>query len=192
MSLGGCIQLPVVVTRCEWIPKAVRTGGISGPLHQEWTLEIGLRCEEQPVRLAAMLLNREAGQLQHVRASPDAGNDATYRIHFFPYDWHNSDDVQVNVEGTLLAVESHALTREPNMSARLLVEVGDRLTTGAVVDVVSLADSGWVAQVALLAQSDTKKDRTRWHIRCPGQDQAGIYEFLWSGRRTGHLLLGER
>jgi hypothetical protein len=191
-GLGDCARLPVVVTRYEWIPKPVRTLGVSGPVHQEWRVEIGFRCDAQPIRLAAMLINPDAGELHYVRPSPDAVSEATYRVDFSPYDWHGSEDVQINAMGSLMAVESRALTREPNLSARPLVGVGETLTTGVVTDLVALADSGWLAQVAMFAQSDTKKDRTRWHVRCPGRDDAGVYRFLWSGRRAGRVSQSER
>jgi hypothetical protein len=188
-NFAGCARLPVVVSRCEWISKPVRTGGPSGPVHQEWRLEIGLKCDAEPIRLAAMLIDRHAGELHHVRPSPDAVMEATYRLDFFPYDWNDDDGVQVNAMGSRVAVHSRELTREPNLSVRPLVEVGATFTTGVVSDLVDLASTGWVAQVALFAQSDTKKDRTRWHVRTGQGDDAGVYGFLWSGLRSGSVSL---
>jgi hypothetical protein len=182
----------VTVTGCEWIPKQVRTGGVSGPVHQEWRLEVAFNCDAEPLRMAAMLVNWEAGALHHVRPSPAAEHEATYRINFFPYDWSSAEDVQINAMGSRIAVHCPELTREPNVFARPLVEVGQTTATGAILDLVDLAATGWVAQVALFAKSDTKKDRTRWRLQCPGDEEQGSYDFLWSGRRSGTVQLHDR
>jgi hypothetical protein len=185
--LGGCEHLPVVVTRVEWVAEARRTHIPPAPTRNLWRLEIDLSCESSPVRAAAMLV--ADAELSYTRGWADQPSSVVaYKIHFFPFDWDNSDDVQINIMGIRSAITSSLLKFEPRQAVRLLVSVGDTIRTGVVEDLVEFLDSGWTAQVALIAKSDTKNDRTRWHIR-GNLGSAGPYAFLSSGRRSGQTRL---
>lgn len=130
------------------------------------------------------------GELLHTRGWADKPSATVrYRVDLFPFDWDGSDEMQVAIgSGIRAAATSAALKHQPQQAVRPLVQVGDRLTTGAVVDVVAFDDIGWTAQVALLAETDTKNVRTRWHVRLP-LEQASLHAFLSTGRRSGTVAL---
>jgi hypothetical protein len=186
-SLGGCEHLPIVVTRVEWVPEPRRTHIPPAPTHNLWRLEIDFSCESSPVRAAAILVTDT--ELSYARGWADEPSTAvSYIIHFVPFDWDNSNDVQINIGGIRSAVTSSLLKREPRQAVRLLVKVGDTIRTGVIEDLVEFLDGGWTAQVALIAKSDTKNDRTRWHVRAD-LGSAGPYAFLSTGRRSGQTRL---
>jgi hypothetical protein len=186
-QLGGCEHLPIAVTRVEWVTEARRTHIPPAPTHNLWSLEIDFSCESSPVRAAAMLVTDT--ELLYARGWADElSSVVAYKIHFFPFDWDNSDDVQIYIGGIRRAVTSSLLKFEPVQAVRVLVKVGDTLRTGVVEDVVEFLDTGWAAQVALIAKSDTKNDRTRWHVRA-NLGEAGPYAFMSTGRRSGQTRL---
>jgi hypothetical protein len=183
-ELPGCVRSPIEVTRVEWVADAFRRQIPPAPLFYRWRLEIDFLSEGLPVRLAAVLRAgstlRYSRELEH---DPPAERQR-YRINVHPYDWDRGDEVGIGVQGTGASVTSARLKADPRAVVQPLVGTGERLWTGTVVDVADFEDLGLVAQVALIAAQDTKKDRTRWRIRSePPEGHA--YTFLWSGRRSG-------
>lgn len=180
-ALVPCRQLPVTVTRIEWVATPV--------LHyRQWRLEIDLQSDASEVRAAAMLLAGD--RLWHTRGWADKPNvTVTYAMDLFPWDWRRCDLVQINIgTGIHHNVVVHNLKHEPQAATRLLVQVGERVSTGAVLPLFRFDELDWTAQVALIARSDTKNVQTRWHIKTPLEDP-GPYAYLATGRRSGFVAL---
>ena len=183
--LGACEQAPVVVARVEWVNRPYRTPIPPASLRDRWHLEVEL-CADQPVRGAAMLLTD--GTLHHTRGWADRPSTTViYRVDLFPYDEGNDVQVSINT-GIRVAATSPVLKRQPQESLRPLVQTGEVVSTGAVIDLIYFADLGWTAQVALVSMGDTRSDRTRWRVRQPLTAPAP-YDFLMTGRRSGVLNL---
>lgn len=181
--LGTCEQVPVTVDRIEWVNHSRRTGIPPGPLHDQWHFEIDLVCEDRQVRAAAMVLTD--GLLRHTRGWADRpSTTVAYRVTLFPFYHEPSDKFQINIHGIRLNVTSETLKTQPQTGVQPLVQTGDSLTTGTVIDLLNFTETGWTAQIALFVTQDTKNDRTRWHVRQPLRLQPP-YEFLMTGRRSG-------
>ncbi|MEU2349527.1 hypothetical protein [Modestobacter sp. NPDC049651] len=147
-------------------------------------MEIDFVCEDRAVRAATMLLMD--GVLDHTRGWADRpSTTVAYRVRLFPYNLEHSDEVQINIHaGIRRAVTSETLKTQPQAAVQSLVQTGDRLTTGSVIDLFNVVETGWTAQIALFVTEDTKNDRTRWHVRKPLKLQSP-YDFLMTGRRSG-------
>ena len=175
----------IVVESVEWTQTVVRTGGPSGPRHDEWSLSIRVRCDT-PARGMAFL--DVDGRRWHERDwARRAERTAELRVSFQPYDWHHSDMVQIitNGGGIQCGVESAALKLDPVASTRVDVEVGTSGLTGVPLSILGVQDVGASLGVLLLSSTDTKADRTRWRVRDEHIDSLGEFSFLATGGRSG-------
>ncbi len=110
-------------------------------------------------------------------------------MHFFPFDWQSSDAVQINVGGIRYGIDSPALKQDPRERVRPYLAPGDEVTTGAVIPALTLIDHDVSVALVLVTASDTKKDRTRWHVRSDRARSLGNCSFLGTGRRSGTVRL---
>jgi hypothetical protein len=140
--------------------------------------------DDDPFRVAAILRDDRFLRYSRDLDREPALERQVYRIDVRPYDWDQGDEVGIGILGTGAAVTSSLLRETPQKGVQPLVHVGDGLLTGTVVGVAEFVGLGLVAQIALIAGCDTKKDRTRWRIRGP-QPEGHPYSFLWTGRRSG-------
>ncbi len=149
---------------------------------------IDLHCAAEEVRAAATLV--DDGCIRHVRGWADGpAHWVSYTVNFSPQDADRSEEVCVSTGGELRRwVTSRQLRAEPHRAVDLLVAAGDTFMTGTVVDLFRIGEVGPVWQVAVIAKSDTKKVRTRWHVTAP-IDCRGAYGFLATGRRSGFVRL---
>ena len=186
--LGTCEQVPVTVTRIEWVNQPQRTHIPPAPLSDRWHLEIDLSCPDRLVRGAAMLLTDDL--LHHTRGWADQPSaNVTYRVAVFPHDQDGENGVTVNINtGIAWSATIGTLSTKPQEMVQSLIQLGDRLLTGSVVDLLSFPGIGWTVQVALLVSTDTKNDRTRWHVQKP-LGASSPYGFLRTGRRSGWVDL---
>jgi len=180
----GLVREPVRVEQIAWLSRAVRSRIPPSPAHEVWRLQIDFTCQQSPVRAVA-LLDAE-GERQFARGWADGpATGVALVVHFFPYSWESSDAVQINVGGIWHTVVSPALKQDPRELAGPYLTRGDEVSTGAVIPVLSIAGLDvWVGLV-LVAASDTKKDRTRWHVRSDRSHDLGEWTFLATGRRSG-------
>jgi hypothetical protein len=185
-ELPGCVRFPVEVTRVEWVSSAFRKEIPPAPLLYRWRLAIDFFSEGQPVRRAEVL--RDASTLRYSRSNELPAERQRYQIDV-PGDWDHGEEVAISAAGAGASITSARLWAELRAAVNPLVEVGDKLFTGTVIDVARFADSGLIVQVALIAAQDTKKDRTRWRIRSQPPERHA-YAFLWSGRRSGVIAVG--
>jgi hypothetical protein len=175
----------LVVESVDWTSRAVRTGGISGPLHDEWALSLRVRCEA-PARGVAFL--DFDGVRRHARDwARLAERVADLRVSFVPVDWRHTDKVQINTAagGIRVQVESAALKSDPVATTTLDVEPGMLGFTGVPIRIFSIADVGVALGVLLVRSTDTKADRTRWRVRDEHADGLGEFSFLSTGERGG-------
>src|SRR3954451_22791619 len=84
----------LVVESVDWTSKAVRTGGPSGPVHDEWALSVRVRCDA-PARAVAFL--DLDGIRWHARDwARRAEHVAELGVSLIPYDWEHTEKVQIN------------------------------------------------------------------------------------------------
>ena len=171
----------------EWTSKAVRTGGISGPLHDEWALFVRFACEV-PFRAAAFM---DADGTRHYARdwARHPERVAELSVHFRPYDWDNNDDVQVMAGGIRVAFESASLKTDPVATTTVDVTPGSSGYTGEPLTILTIPEVGASLGVLLVRSTDTKGDRTRWRLRHDHVDGLGEFSFLASGRRSGRVSL---
>ena len=184
LELPGCARVPVTVARVEWLSTAARRRKPPAPLEEQWRLEMEFVADDDPFRVAAILRDDRFLRYSRDLDREPALERQVYRIDVRPYDWDQGDEVGIGILGTGAAVTSSLLRETPQKAVQPLVHVGDALLTGTVVGVAEFVGLGLVAQIALIAGCDTKKDRTRWRIRGP-QPEGHPYSFLWTGRRSG-------
>lgn len=172
-----------VIEAVEWTPKSVRTGGPSGPLHEEWALAVRFGCQ-QPFRGAAYI-DSEKMRFYSRDWARRAERAAVLNVQFQPYGWDTSSDVQVVAGGVRVAVESAPLKADPVAATVLALKAGDEGYTGEPLTVLRIPPLGAAVGVVLVRSTDTRGDRTRWRVRGTHVDGLGGYEFLASGRRSG-------
>jgi hypothetical protein len=175
----------LVVESVDWIPKVVRTGGPSGPLHEEWGLAIRVQCDAPARGVAFLDLD---GIRWHARDwARRAARIAELRVSFQPYDWEHTDEVQIitTAGGIRVGVESTALKVDPVGSTSVDVEVGTSGHTGVPMSILRVPDVGVSLGVLLVSSTDTRADRTRWRVRDEHVDGLGEFSFLAAGDRSG-------
>jgi hypothetical protein len=112
-----------------------------------------------------------------------------YRIDLVPLDWNHGHEMSIGIMGTGADVTSSHMREKPQDAVHPLLSAGDAVFTGTVIDIAEFVDLGLVAQVVLLTARDTKNDRRRWRIRSQPPDRHHPYSFLWTGRRSGEMVL---
>jgi hypothetical protein len=166
-------------------PKVVRTGGPSGPLHDEWALSVRVQCDT-PVRAVAFL--DVDGIRWHARDwARRAECVAELRVSFLPHDWEHTDKVQISTAGggIRVQVESGVVKVDPVGTTKLDVEPGTPGFTGVPMSILSVPDVGVALRILLVRSTDTKADRTRWRVRDEHVGSMGEFSFLSTGERAG-------
>jgi hypothetical protein len=188
-AIASLTREPFVVDSVSWESKVVRTGGPSGPLHDEWTLLVRARCGA-PVR--AMAFPDADGVRWHAR---DWGRRSErlveLRVSFSPFDWDHSDKVVIGVAdaGIRVSVDSAALKAGPAAMTGVDVEVGTTGHTGVPLSILGIPELGISVGVLLVRSTDTKADRTRWRVRDEHAGGLGEFSFLAAGSRSGSTPL---
>lgn len=177
-----------VVAGVEWTSKAVRTGGPSGPLHDEWALTLRFECE-MPLRAAAFMDSKTIRFYARDWAR-HSETVAELKVRFQPYDWERTNDVQIVAGGGIrAAVESASLKTDPVAATTVDVAPGAVGFTGDPLTVLGIPDIGASLGVLLVRSTDTKGDRTRWRVRDEHAEDLGNFSFLSTGRRAGWTSL---
>jgi hypothetical protein len=173
-----------VIGAVDWTSQAVRTGGPSGPLRDERVLTVRFDCEV-PFRAAAFMDSKTIrfyarDWARHSEPVAELG------VHFRPYDWDLTDDVQIMAAGRIrAAVESASLKTDPVGATIVQVAPGDVGYTGDPLTVLTIPEIGASMGVLLVRSTDTKGDRTRWRVRDDHAGDLGDFSFLSTGRRSG-------
>jgi hypothetical protein len=187
VPLDSLARVPFEVEGVEWISRVVRTGGISGPLHDEWALSVRFMCEE-PFRAAAFM-DADETRLYSRDWARHSEPVAELGVHFAPYDWDNNDEVQVMAGGIRVAFESAPLKTDPVATTHVDVTPGLSGYTGEPLTILRIPEVGAALGVLLVRSTDTKGDRTRWRLRDEHVDGLGDFSFLATGRRSGWASL---
>ncbi|GAB2677564.1 hypothetical protein [Kribbella swartbergensis] len=186
-QIGSLTRERFLVEGVEWTSKVVRTGGPSGLLHDEWALSVRFACEV-PFRAAAFL-DSDGVRLYARDWARHSERVAELSVHFRPYDWDRSDEVQVMAGGIRAALESSALKADPVAATSVDVAAGASAYTGDPLTVLRIPEVGVVLGVVLVRSTDTKGDRTRWRLRDQHVQDLGDFSFLAAGRRSGWIQL---
>jgi hypothetical protein len=107
---GGPTAIPLSVSS-EWRTAVVATRPPELPKHDEYTLDVCFLADE-PFLIARILEDGRRVRFSRDRAS-SASSELEEHLRFFPYDWHASDDVEINFGGMRHAVMSADLKRDP-------------------------------------------------------------------------------
>lgn len=170
-----------------WSSRVVRTGGASGPLHEEWAISVGVECDV-PVRGVAFA--DIEGVRWHARDwARRAELVAQLDVSFAPYDSAHSDVVQVSAAagGVRLSASSAALKSDPVATAMVDVEPGTPGWTGVPVGVLKVPAPGLSLGVLLVRSTDTRANLTRWRVRDEHTSGLGGFAFFATGQRSGRV-----
>lgn len=180
----------MTVKELYWAEKTVRTGGISGPLHSEWTLRLRLSTPA-PVR-AALYLKQVVGRRWELFFDKHllrlARRDLHLDLALRPWDWENS--VAFSIDGLGLPIEEPLLHVDLRGALQLETDPGGQFRTARPVPLLSHADSGTVLGMLAVASSDTAEDRMRWRLKADRARIAG-HDYLNRGRAAGRYQLEE-
>jgi len=173
----------------EWTSTTVRSGGISGPLHDEWELTVRFECVV-PFRAVVFMDSKRIRSYARDWAR-HARPVAELSVKFTPYDWEHTDDVQIMAGGAGItaAFESASLKTDPVAATTVDVSPGAVGYTGDPLTVLRIPEVGASLGVLLIRSTDTKGDRTRWRVRDEHAGGLGDFSFLSAGRRSGWISL---
>lgn len=188
-QLASLSRERVAVEAASWSSKVVRTGGISGPLHEEWAFSLRVTCGV-PVRGVAFA--DIGGVRWHARDwARRAANVVQLGVAFSPFDWAHSDIVGVNAAdgGIRFSVKSSDLKSDPVAGTTVDVELGASGWTGVPMTVLTVPSVGLAVGVLLVCSADTRADRTRWRVRDEHIPGLAGFAFIATGRRSGQHQL---
>jgi hypothetical protein len=181
--VADLIRVPRAVS-LEWRSKIVTTDPPRYPEHKEWSLRVNLAAAT-PIRVGVFLSRgaRTSWGLQPHEPSAET----CLRVHFFPWSWNQSDDVQITLGGQRTVVTDAALKEDPRSVVRLLAAAS--VTTGEIFDVVELpAHRVRLAALAVAGEDTERRRQDRWLIKpslAESLPPLGIP--LTSGRQTGTI-----
>lgn len=179
----GLTRIPLTVAP-EWISKTVTTDPPRYTPHTEWTLAIHVRADV-PIRVVA-LLAQPGGTAWGLQPGAPT-QELEMRALFSPYDWTNSDDVEINFGYQRIAVTDSALKLDPRHA--VTVERAPSAQTGAVTTVARLPAHAISLDVFAVTTEDTEARRLhRWRIKpalAPQLPEQLVP--LTSGRQSGVL-----
>ena len=110
---------------------------------------------------------------------------AELSVHFKPYDWDHTDDVQVMAGGIRTAFKSASVKADPVAATTLGVATRSLGYTGDPLTVLRIPEVDASLGVLLVRSTDTKGDRTRWRLRDEHVEGLRDFSFLSGGRRSG-------
>ncbi|MCE1174549.1 MAG: hypothetical protein LWW77_08090 [Propionibacteriales bacterium] len=177
-------DLPLTLDAVEWASKTVRSGGVSGPLHEEWSVRFTLSSLEAPVRAAVYVetAGRRFFDKESLRRSTQRLDLA---ISLRPWDWAASDAIWIGTgHPTGVHVEDPALKADPR-SALTVADSGIALSTGRPIALLHHPASDTTLGIVVVRSSDTRADRTRWRLKEPARGRLHDHTYLNSGRAAG-------
>jgi hypothetical protein len=168
----------------EWSSKIVRTGGVSGPLHEEWSVRFTLSSPEGRVRAAVWVETAER-RLFDKGLLRKATSQLDFAISLRPWDWETSDAMWMGTaHPTGVYVDDPALKADPR-SALTVAARGTALSTGRPVSLLHHTASDTTLGIVVVRSSDTRTDRTRWRLKQPAYGALLDHTYLNSGRAAG-------
>ena len=187
-QVGQLSRWPLTVEAVTWTPTTVRTGGIPGPLHQEWRLLVRLACE-LPAR-AVVYLDAGGVRRHSRRWGRRAERAMELEVGFMPWDWGTSDDVRVSAD-EVVEVESAELKHDPVAATVMGVASGSVGSTGVPMTILTIPSVGVELGVLAVASTETTANRTSWRVRDEYVTGLGEFDFLAVGRTRGKLDIGQ-
>lgn len=183
-------RLPLVVQDVEWIPQVVRTGGINGPLHDEWSVVFRLSSPEANVR-TAVYVESDDTRIFDKETLRHAIQGFTLQLRFLPYDWSTSSLFWIGSRhGSGVRVHDPSLKTDLRAGIKATVSRGEVVETGKPVPLVVHAASGTTLGIVAVASSDTQEDRMRWRVRQTVDGPVSDHRYLNSGRAVGAESIG--
>lgn len=145
----------------DWRSKTVTTDPPRYTPHQEWSVALTLAAST-PIRVAVFL--DDGREIAWGLSADPSSTEPELRASFFPYDWSQSDDVQVNFGWQRRTVTDAALKNDPREIVRLTSP--DAATTGTVVCLAELPSHGIALSAMAIAETDTERRREgRWRLK---------------------------
>jgi hypothetical protein len=172
----------------EWETNVVATRPPVLEKHEEHSLVVRLAADSAVV-YALMLETTDRVLFSRERVAA-ASARLDERLHFFPRDWDDSDEVQISFGANRLWVTSPELKEDPR--SVVAVSSFDRATTGSVVEVATLRSPFLVrVQIFTALRSEVLVTRSRWRV-APERfaDLPEAARFLSSGRQSGDFTIG--
>jgi hypothetical protein len=190
-------RFPVQV-QSFWKSKIVTTDPPKYYPHTEYSIIYDLLSTDT-VFLAVLML-RSRDKLNYQRFWRSAANASlTINLSFFPWDWKQSDKVQISFYqqvpiqggGVSVVTNSSRLKQDPKQLVHNWEKAHCKIQTGAVVPFASIDIPGPLqAEVLLVAKGDTQKTQGKWRLKPSLND--GLPDslaFLTNGRCTGTIDL---
>ena len=182
--MASPLRVPITI-EAEWRSKTVTTDPPRYTPHLEWVVGFTLTAAE-PLRAAVFI--EDAEEVAWGLVADNASKSLPVEIKFFPYDWTNSDDVQVSFAWQRCRVTDRALKEDPREVVSVVAS--RRAETGVVVEVATLASHGLTFAVLALAERDTERRREgRWRLKVEASELVDPQvEALASGHQSGVVL----
>lgn len=177
-------ELPVTVDGLDWAEKHVRTGGINGPIHSEWKLQLRF-VASAPVRCAIYLQQWfDSGLVRSFDKATLRLARREFRLNLalFPTAWERSTGFSINHLG--VPIEDSRLHHDVRETLELGVSSGKRFSTARPVPLLNHVESQTCLGIIAVASADTLVDRMRWRLKDDRPQIAG-HDYLRHGRATG-------
>jgi hypothetical protein len=161
--------------------------------------EYSFKCEliaEVPILVVLLLKDEKVLQFQKFGRS-SASPNIQIRLSFFPYDWHNSNDVQINLyqkvnsqgNGLRTTVNSESLKQDPRHLVETNAFSSGVIEIGKFIDLAVIwLEQPRVAQFLIVPLSETESTHGRWRLKKGNVAELPAHlSFLVQGRLTGKI-----
>ncbi len=183
-SLG---RAQLVVEAVKWGSTSVRSGGVSGPLHDEWTVRICARSKDEPVRAAIYL---ESGAVRYYDKSKfrKASDCLEIEVKFQPWNWASSD--YFSIGGWGVRVEDPALHGDLPAAITMAIGPGEVIRTGTPTPILRHDRSRTTLGLVVVCSADTAVDRMRWRLKPRFAPDLASHSYLQVGSFSGQEPIG--
>lgn len=165
-------EVPYYVDRIRWKRYWVRTGGIRGPLHAEWTLTVAFTSPLRRVRVAVFV------DADGVRASDK--HQLRHATHTFQVsEWFRPLPKSPSIAEALTDSAERTNIRD---AVTVLVRKGDELTTARPIVIATDSRRSSSLGIVAVCSTDTHDDRMRWRVKTPVAGPLADHSYLNSGR----------
>ncbi len=176
----------MTVASVGWTPKVVRTGGISGPLHDEWRL--GVRLESEVPFRALAYLDFAGARRYSTRWGHRSGTSIELDVVFMPWDWEASDEVLIRAEEAV-RVQSRELKNDPVAATEVRIAKGRSGSTAVPLTVLAIPSVGVEVGVLAVAATETRARHAAWRVRDEHANGLGSFALLATTRSRGEVPL---
>lgn len=165
-------EVPYYVDRIRWKRYWVRSGGIRGALHAEWTLTVVFTSLLRRVRVAVFT---DAGGVRVSDKDQLRHATHTFQVH----EWLRPLPPSPSIAEALTDSTERTNIRD---AVTVLVRKGDELTTARPIVIATDSRRSSSLGIVAVCSTDTHADRMRWRVKTPVAGPLTGHTYLNSGR----------